>query len=97
MGNFGLLTTEICWRVWGTPRKFQLVSRLGFVTAQTLLNGGQQNFAGCLAISLAGILYMLYPVYTIQPVVKQVVQPGWQPAVLCRQTSNPFDNRLYRV
>jgi len=34
--------------------KFQPVSRLGFVTAPTSLNGGQQYFAGCLAISWAG-------------------------------------------
>ena len=38
----------------GNPSKFQLVSRLGFVTAPTSLNGGQQNFAGCLAVSWAG-------------------------------------------
>jgi len=40
----------------------------------------------------------IYPVYTIQPVVKPVVQLVWQPAVSCKQTSNrlsnPFDNRL---
>ena len=44
-------------------------------------------------------------VYTIQPVVKLVVKPDWQPVVLCIQTlnrlSNPFDSRfdkrLYRV
>jgi len=36
----------------------------------------------------------LYPVYTIQPVVKPVVQPLWQPAVSCKQTSNRLSNRL---
>jgi len=41
----------------GHPSKFQPVSRLGFVTAPTSLNGGQQNFARCLAVSWAGIHY----------------------------------------
>jgi len=40
------------------PSKFQLVSRLGFVTAATSLNGGQPNFALCLAGSWAGTLYI---------------------------------------
>ena len=34
MVNFGLLTAEICWRVWGHPCKCQPVLRLG-----TLLHG----------------------------------------------------------
>ena len=33
MVNFGPLSSEICWRVWGIRAKFQRVSRLGFVTA----------------------------------------------------------------
>jgi len=41
---------------------------------------------------------LLSPVYTIQPVVKQVAKPVWQPVVSCIQTfnrlSNPFDNRF---
>jgi len=40
----------------GHPSKFQLLSRLGFVTAPTSFNGGQQNFAGCFAVSWAGTL-----------------------------------------
>jgi len=40
------------------PCKFQRVSHLGFITAQTSLNGRQPNFARCLAISCAGILYI---------------------------------------
>ena len=36
----------------------------------------------------------LKPVYTIQPVVKTVVQLVWQPAVSCKQTSNRLSNRL---
>jgi len=42
----------------GHPSKFQRVSRLGFVTAPTSLNGRQPNFAQCLALSCAGILYI---------------------------------------
>ena len=42
----------------GHPNKFQPLSRLGFVTAPTSLNGGQQNFAGCLSIYWAGPLYI---------------------------------------
>jgi len=40
----------------GHPNRFQRVSRLGFVTAATSVNGGQPNFAHCLAISWAGTL-----------------------------------------
>ena len=58
MVNFGLLTAEIDWRVSGTPANFKGVSRLGFVTAPTLLNGRQPNFARCLAVSWAGTLYI---------------------------------------
>ena len=36
--------------------KFQRVSHLGFVTAPTSLNGGELNFARCLAICCAGTL-----------------------------------------
>jgi len=42
----------------GHPSKFQSVSRLGFVTAPTSLNGGQPNFSRCLAVSCADILYI---------------------------------------
>jgi len=42
----------------GHPSKFQRVSRLGFVTAPTLLNGGQTDFARCLAVSWAGALHI---------------------------------------
>jgi len=34
MVNFGLLTAEICWRVWGTPANFN-----GFRVLPTLLHG----------------------------------------------------------
>jgi len=43
---------------FGHLSKFQRVSRLGFVTAPTSLNGSQPNFVRCLAVSLAGTLYI---------------------------------------
>jgi len=39
------------------PSKFQLVSRLAFLTAATSLTAGQPNFAWCLAVFCAGTLY----------------------------------------
>ena len=33
-----------------------MVLHLGFITAATLLNGGQPNFARCLAVSWTGTL-----------------------------------------
>ena len=42
----------------GHASKFQRVSHLRFVTAPTRLNGGQPNFARCLAVSWAGTLYI---------------------------------------
>jgi len=45
MVNFGPLTAEIDWRVWGTPVIFQRVSRLGSVTARKSSNGRQPKFA----------------------------------------------------
>jgi len=44
----------------GHPSKFQPVSCVGFVSAPTSFNGGQQTFAGCLAISWAGTLYITF-------------------------------------
>jgi len=42
------------------PSKLQRVSRLGFVTAPTSLNGGEPNFVRFLAVSWAGtLLYRL--------------------------------------
>ena len=41
MVNFGLLTAEICWRIWGTPANFN-----GFrVTARHSSSGRKPNFA----------------------------------------------------
>jgi len=42
----------------GHRRKFQQVSRLGFATAPMSLNRRQPNFAWCLAVSCACILYI---------------------------------------
>jgi len=41
-----------------SPSKFQRVSRLGFITAPTSLNGVQPNFAWYLAVSWPGTLYV---------------------------------------
>jgi len=80
MLNFGRLTAEICWRVWGTPSKFQRVSRLGLVTAPTSLNGRQPNFARCLAVSCAGILCIHFwgplPPNGILPGAKFTLRPN---------------------
>ena len=56
MVNFGPLTAEVCWRVFGTPANFNgfRVSASLHVTAGTSLNGGQPNFARYLAVSWSG-------------------------------------------
>jgi len=66
--QYGELQPTNGWHLWvslGHPSKFQPVSRLGFITAPTSLSRGWQNFAGCLAVSWAGTLYIhfwgLYP------------------------------------
>jgi len=59
--QYGKLRPTNGWDRFGSlghPSKFQRVSRLGFVTAATSLTGGQPNFARCLAVSLAGTLYI---------------------------------------
>jgi len=56
MVNFRPLTAEPRLASLERSRKFQRVSRLGFVTAPTLLNGGQPNFARCLAVFWTGTL-----------------------------------------
>jgi len=43
MVNFGQLTSEIFWRVWGIPSKFQRLSRLGGVTARHCVVGVTQT------------------------------------------------------
>ena len=44
--------------LFGAPSKFQQVSRFGFITAGTSLNGSQPCFAQGLTISWAGTLYI---------------------------------------
>ena len=46
MVDFGVLTAEICWRVWGTPANFNgFRSHLGSVTPRHSSSGRQPNFA----------------------------------------------------
>ena len=61
MMNFGPLAAPVGGFEATYPSKFQPVSRLGFVTAPTSLNGGQPNFARCLAVSCAGTIYIFFP------------------------------------
>ena len=65
----------------GHCSKFQRISRLGLVTAPTLLNGGQPNFAQCLAVFCAGTLYIhfwgLLPRNRILPGAKFTLRPSF--------------------
>jgi len=56
MCSSGLLAAEIGLPVWGTPANFKWVSRVGFATATTSLNGCEPNFVRCLAVSWVGTL-----------------------------------------
>jgi len=79
MANFGPLTAEVGLGVWGTPNKFQRVSRLGFVTAATSLTGDQPNFARCLAVSWAATLYTFSEAFAsdgILPVANFILRPS---------------------
>ena len=59
MVNFGPLMAEICWRVWGTPANFNRFRILALLLYQhRSMEGVQPNFARCLAVSWAGILYI---------------------------------------
>jgi len=53
MANFGWLTAEIGWRVWGTPANFN-----GFRILASLLQRRHSLQARCVAISWAGTLYI---------------------------------------
>jgi len=44
MVNFGLLTAEICWRVWGTPANFNGFRLLAVLLHGTLVVGIRQTF-----------------------------------------------------
>jgi len=59
--QYGKLRPTNCWDRFGClghPSKFQRVSCLALVTAATSLTGGQPSFALCLAVSLAGTLFI---------------------------------------
>jgi len=43
MVNFGLLTAEICWRVWGTPANFNGFRVLAALLHRTLVVGVSQT------------------------------------------------------
>jgi len=43
MVNFGLLTAEICWRVWGTPANFNDFHVLAALLHGTLVVGVSQT------------------------------------------------------
>ena len=43
MVNFGLLTAEICWRVWGTPANFNDFRVLAALLHSTLVVGVEQR------------------------------------------------------
>ena len=58
MVNFSPLTTEIFWRVWGTPANFNGFIVLALLLQRRRCNGGQPNFARCLAVYWAGTLYI---------------------------------------
>jgi len=72
--QYGDLRSTSGWDRFGSfwhPQQFQRVSRLGFITAAMSLNGGQPNFARCLAVSWVGKIFsgtvvppdrILYPV-----------------------------------
>jgi len=80
----------------GHPSKFQRVSRLGIVTAPTSLNGGQPNFARCLAVFCASTLCIhfggLLPPNGIMPGAKFTLRPSFAfsyiGSVTARQSSS---------
>jgi len=58
--QYGKLRPTNGWDQFGSlghPRKFQPVSRLGFVNVATSLTGAQPNFARYLAVFFAAMLY----------------------------------------
>jgi len=75
MVSFRPLAADICPVVWGTRANFN-----GFrVTAATLLNGSQPNFARCLAVSWAATVHIHFrgflPRYGILPGAKFTLRP----------------------
>ena len=86
--HYGELRPTNGWDRFGSlghPSKFQPVLRLGFITAPTSFNRGQQNF-GCLVVSCVGTLYIFgscswpnsvrgHP-YGIWPAAKSTLRPS---------------------
>ena len=60
MVNFGPLTAETGWWVWGTPANFNGFRVLGSLLHRRFSTEVNQ-FARCLAVSLAGTLYIHFP------------------------------------
>ena len=74
MVNFGLLTAEICWRVWGTPANFN-----GFRVLAALLHGALWASA-----KLCGVEQMAPPVFG------QARVEMWFPESLAHRNDEPF-------
>ena len=86
------------------PSEFQRVSRLGFVTAPKSLNGGQPNFAWCLAVSCACTSYIhfrgLLPPDGILPRAKFTLRTNlafsYTGTVTARHSSSGISQSLWR-
>jgi len=70
MANFGLLTTEICWRVWGTPANFNGFRVLAALLHGTLVVGVSQTLRhwteGATYIRQGGHLVGHWPTFLVQ-------------------------------
>jgi len=60
MANFGPVTAEIGWGDWGIPANFNRFRDLASLLHRDVVYAGQQNFAGCLAVSWASKLYIQF-------------------------------------
>jgi len=67
MVNFGPLAAEIGWQVWSTPTNFNRFRVLASLLHRRRSTEVNQNFARCLAVSWAGILYKLIHVRGLLP------------------------------
>jgi len=92
--QYGELRSTNCWdrfRSLEHPSKFQSLSHLGFVTAPTLLNGGQPNLARCLAISCGGTVHIhfwgLLAPHAILPGAKFTLRPSLVFSYICSVTA----------
>jgi len=68
MVNFGPLAAEIFSLVWGTPSKFQRVSRLGSITAQPNFGVGTQ---GATRIRQGGHHVGHWPTFLVQSIISR--------------------------